>query len=43
MNQSNQLNKIRSQIADLVNQYAEIAFAKSSFIPGETIIPHLEN
>jgi CDP-6-deoxy-D-xylo-4-hexulose-3-dehydrase len=39
MNQPNQLNNIRNQIADLVNQYAEIAFTKPSFIPGETVIP----
>ncbi len=30
---------IRKEIADLVQQYADIAFAAKAFIPGETIVP----
>ena len=34
-----QLDKIRSQIAGLVEQYAEIAYTPKSFVPGETPVP----
>ena len=44
MNASNvnfqpQLDKLRSQISELVHQYAEIAYAPKKFIPGESIVP----
>lgn len=34
-----QLDKLRSQISDLVQQYAEIAFAPKPFNPGQTPVP----
>jgi CDP-6-deoxy-D-xylo-4-hexulose-3-dehydrase len=34
-----QLDKLRSQIADLVQQYADIAFAPKPFVPGESVVP----
>jgi CDP-6-deoxy-D-xylo-4-hexulose-3-dehydrase len=34
-----QLDKLRSQISDLVQQYAEIAFAPIPFNPGQTPVP----
>lgn len=34
-----QLDKLRSQISDLVNQYAAIAYAPKPFVPGETAVP----
>jgi CDP-4-dehydro-6-deoxyglucose reductase, E1 len=34
-----QLEKLRSQIADLVQQYADIAYAPKAFVPGETAVP----
>lgn len=32
-------SKIRKQIADLVDQYAELEFGNKSFVPGDTAIP----
>ncbi len=34
-----QLDKIRSQIAELVQQYAEIAYCPKTFVPGVTPVP----
>jgi len=34
-----QLDKLRSQISDLVQQYADIAYATKPFVPGETAVP----
>jgi CDP-6-deoxy-D-xylo-4-hexulose-3-dehydrase len=34
-----QLDKLRSQISDLVQQYADIAYAPKPFVPGETAVP----
>ncbi|HEY1090196.1 MAG TPA: DegT/DnrJ/EryC1/StrS family aminotransferase, partial [Burkholderiaceae bacterium] len=34
-----QLDKLRSQIADLVRQYADIAYAPKPFVPGESVVP----
>ena len=34
-----QLDKLRGQIADLVQQYADIAYAPKTFVPGESVIP----
>ena len=34
-----QLDKLRSQIADLVQQYADIAYAPKPFVPGESVVP----
>lgn len=34
-----QLDKIRSQISELVQQYAEIAHAPKPFVPGESAVP----
>ncbi|HEY4083295.1 MAG TPA: lipopolysaccharide biosynthesis protein RfbH [Burkholderiaceae bacterium] len=34
-----QLDKLRSQIATLVQQYADIAYAPKAFVPGESVIP----
>ena len=34
-----QLDKLRSQIAALVQQYADIAYAPKTFVPGESVIP----
>lgn len=34
-----QLDKLRSQISDLVRQYAEIAHAPRPFLPGESSVP----
>ena len=34
-----QLDKLRSQIAELVQQYAEVAYAPKPFVPGESAVP----
>jgi CDP-6-deoxy-D-xylo-4-hexulose-3-dehydrase len=34
-----QLDKLRSQIGELVQQYADIAYAPKPFVPGETAVP----
>ena len=34
-----QLDKLRSQIGELVQQYADIAYAPRSFVPGQTPVP----
>jgi len=34
-----QLDKIRSQISELVQQYADIAYASKPFVPGKTAVP----
>jgi len=34
-----QLDKLRSQITDLVQQYADVAYVPQSFIPGLTLVP----
>jgi CDP-6-deoxy-D-xylo-4-hexulose-3-dehydrase len=34
-----QLDKLRNQITELVQQYADIAYAPKAFIPGESAIP----
>jgi CDP-6-deoxy-D-xylo-4-hexulose-3-dehydrase len=34
-----QLDKLRSQISELVQQYADIAYAPKSFVPGQTAVP----
>ena len=34
-----QLNKLRSQISELVQQYADIAYAPKAFVPGQTAVP----
>lgn len=34
-----QLDKLRGQIAELVKQYAEVAYAPKPFIPGQTPVP----
>jgi CDP-6-deoxy-D-xylo-4-hexulose-3-dehydrase len=34
-----QLNKLRSQIGELVRQYAEIAYTPEPFVPGESAVP----
>lgn len=34
-----QLDKIRSQIGELVQQYADIAYAPKAFVPGESPVP----
>ena len=34
-----QLDRLRGQIADLVQQYADIAYAPKPFVPGESIVP----
>lgn len=34
-----QLDKLRSQISELVQQYADIAYAPKPFVPGETAVP----
>ena len=34
-----QLDKLRSQIGELVQQYADIAYAPKPFIPGESAVP----
>ena len=34
-----QLDKLRTQISDLVQQYADIAYAPKPFVPGETSVP----
>ena len=39
MNELIKLNTIRAQIAELVNEYASIAFAPLDFLPASTIIP----
>lgn len=34
-----QLDKLRSQISELVTQYADVAFAPKDFVPGESAVP----
>lgn len=34
-----QLDKLRSQISELVQQYADIAYAPKTFVPGQTPVP----
>ncbi len=34
-----QLDKLRSQISELVQQYADIAYAPKAFVPGESAVP----
>ena len=34
-----QLDKLRSQISELVQQYADIAYAPKPFVPGQTTVP----
>ena len=34
-----ELDKLRSQISELVHQYADIAYAPKSFVPGQTPVP----
>ena len=34
-----QLDKLRSQISELVQQFAEIAYAPKTFIPGKSTVP----
>ena len=34
-----QLDKLRSQISELVQQYADIAYAPKPFVPGQTPVP----
>ena len=34
-----QLDKLRSQISDLVQQYADIAYTPKAFVPGESAVP----
>ena len=34
-----QLDKLRSQIGELVQQYAEIAYAPKHFVPGQSAVP----
>lgn len=34
-----QLDKLRSQISELVQQYADVAYAPKPFVPGESIVP----
>ncbi len=34
-----QLDKLRSQISELVQQYADIAYAPKPFVPGESAVP----
>jgi CDP-6-deoxy-D-xylo-4-hexulose-3-dehydrase len=34
-----QLDKLRSQISELVQQYADIAYAPKAFVPGESPVP----
>ncbi|MDN4018016.1 lipopolysaccharide biosynthesis protein RfbH [Zwartia panacis] len=34
-----QLDKLRNQITELVQQYADIAYAPKTFIPGESVVP----
>lgn len=34
-----QLDKLRSQISELVQQYADIAYAPTAFVPGQTPVP----
>ncbi len=34
-----QLDKLRSQISELVQQYADIAYAPKPFVPGQSVVP----
>ena len=34
-----QLDKLRSQISQLVQQYADIAYAPKPFVPGQSAVP----
>lgn len=34
-----QLDKLRSQISELVQQYADIAYAPQTFVPGQSVVP----
>lgn len=39
VNPQTQLDQLRSQISELVQQYAEIAYAPKAFVPGQTAVP----
>lgn len=39
MNKLNRMDEIRSQIASLVDEYADIKFAATEFVPGVTAVP----
>jgi CDP-4-dehydro-6-deoxyglucose reductase, E1 len=39
INSQPQLDKLRSQISDLVQQYADVAYAPITFVPGQTAVP----
>jgi CDP-6-deoxy-D-xylo-4-hexulose-3-dehydrase len=39
MNEQLDLDTIRSQISELVQQYADVAYAHQPFLPGESIVP----
>ena len=39
MNKFNRLDEIRSQIANLVDEFASIEFAEQEFVPGVTMVP----
>ena len=39
VNSQPELDKLRSQISDLVQQYADVAYAPTTFVPGETAVP----
>jgi CDP-6-deoxy-D-xylo-4-hexulose-3-dehydrase len=38
-NPQTQLDQLRSQISELVQQYADIAYAPKTFVPGQTAVP----
>jgi CDP-6-deoxy-D-xylo-4-hexulose-3-dehydrase len=39
INFQSQLDKLRSQISELVQQYADIAYAPKAFVPGQSSVP----
>lgn len=39
LNSQPQLDKLRSQISELVQRYAEIAYARKPFVPGQSPVP----
>jgi CDP-6-deoxy-D-xylo-4-hexulose-3-dehydrase len=39
VNSQAQLDQLRSQISELVQQYANIAYSPKSFVPGESAVP----